>query len=299
LFLIAYTCAGLIASYWRCADSCLATIIPRLNHAVKPGPAYSRFRCAIDLPRAILWGVAAAFGFLVSVSFEAGIYFSILWGFPLLRARQYLQLDANALIKMDKRPPVVFLRSFEDEYFEVAGPSRTSLDDSLETRLANYFARFGPFVAIGSPRDAIPRIGAARVQLGDDEWRQVVLSWIESAGLVVMLAGKSDAVAWEMSQIRDRCPEKLILLFRKHPGFLVGDDSKERLDATACVFSKSAWATPLSQIHSHESVRAIVFRAEGHITIVRSEQSTKEACHLAALIAHYEHLLQKGALKHK
>jgi hypothetical protein len=42
-------------------------------------------------------------------------------------------------------------------------------DFSLEERIATHFHQFGPFIAIGSPQEPVPILGAARVKVTDDE----------------------------------------------------------------------------------------------------------------------------------
>lgn len=72
--------------------------------------------------------------------------------FLLVRARRYFQVSADSLLAADKRSPVLFLQSFaDDEKQQFRSSQRALLDFSLETRLANHFERFGPFIAVGSP----------------------------------------------------------------------------------------------------------------------------------------------------
>ena len=82
----------------------------------------------------------------------------ILLGFFLLaRARGYFQIDADSLLAADRRPPILFLRSFaDDEKQKYHRSYKALLDFSLETRLSNHFSRFGPFLAIGSPMEVCP-----------------------------------------------------------------------------------------------------------------------------------------------
>src|SRR5262249_41107579 len=127
--------------------------------------------------------------------------------FLLITARRYFQVSADSLLAVDKRKPILFLRSFADDEQVKFGDSDTSssyglpdrlpdvnstqdsnldrpedplavaarssrpigwkasktlLDFSLETRLSNHFTYFGPFIAVGSPKEPVPQIGAAR-----------------------------------------------------------------------------------------------------------------------------------------
>jgi hypothetical protein len=88
--------------------------------------------------------------------------------FLLVRARRYLQIDTDSLLAVDQRPPILFLRSFDDdEKQRFTRSDKAFLDFSLETRLSNHFSRFGPFIAIGSPKEAVPQLGASRVLLSE------------------------------------------------------------------------------------------------------------------------------------
>jgi hypothetical protein len=90
--------------------------------------------------------------------------------FFLLKSRQYLQVSPDSLLSTDDRKPILFLRSFMDDPFteiEISWAEIAKvLDFSLETRLANYFMHFGPFIAVGLPQEELPVPGATRVHLG-------------------------------------------------------------------------------------------------------------------------------------
>jgi hypothetical protein len=82
---------------------------------------------------------------------------NILAFFLIVRARHYFQVSADSLLAVDKRPPILFLRSFTDvERQRYLYTTVALLDFSLETRLSNHFYHFGPFIAVGSPKDTIP-----------------------------------------------------------------------------------------------------------------------------------------------
>ena len=92
--------------------------------------------------------------------------------FLLLRMRRYFQIDADALLRIDKRQPILFLRSFQDdEKVSYSESDKALLDFSLETRLSRHFAHFGPFVAVGSPEEALPVPGAARALMSNADWQ--------------------------------------------------------------------------------------------------------------------------------
>jgi hypothetical protein len=218
---------------------------------------------------------------------------NVLAFFLIVRARRYFQVSADSLLSADKRPPVLFLRSFgDDERQHYANSQRALLDFSLETRLANHFHRFGPFIAIGSPRETIPQPGAARVLLRDDEWQERVLEWMKSSYLIIMYCGTTRWVNWELRQvIESGRATSLILMFPEIKGWRPSrrrQDLAARAEQVREVFKDTPWKEELSAFSDFAGLRAMLFRADGSMVMVRSRSRSRDAYHLAALIAHHE-----------
>ena len=117
---------------------------------------------------------------------------------------------------VDRRPATLLLRSFsDDEKLRALRTSQYALFDfSLEGRLAGHFAASGPFIAVGSPSHETPPAGAARAFLSDDEWQGRVGQWMQSARLIIVVAGLTKWVEWELDQVVKRgYVDKLIVLF--------------------------------------------------------------------------------------
>lgn len=87
------------------------------------------------------------------------------------------QPKGDVLMGHDHRSPILFLRSFVvDEKLHFNFRDLAIFDFSLESRLATYFSRLGPFIAVGAPREQLaPAIGAARSALDDAEWQAQVV----------------------------------------------------------------------------------------------------------------------------
>jgi hypothetical protein len=113
--------------------------------------------------------------------------------------------NALQLLERDRRPPIVYLRPFSlDALF---GGNR-------EGELCKLFGQHGPVVAIGRPGEVfgIPR-GAARLYVSDDHWQNAVLRLLEDARAVLLVAGKTAGVAWELHTILSRVdPLKVLIL---------------------------------------------------------------------------------------
>jgi hypothetical protein len=216
---------------------------------------------------------------------------SILAFFLLVRARRYFQISADSLLAIDTRPPILFLRSFtDDERVKYRNSQSALLDFSLETRLAGHFMRFGPFIAVGSPQETIPQPGAARVLLSEDEWQSRVLGWIESANLIVMYCGTTQWVNWELQKIIERHRStSLILMIPELRGLRASkrrQDIANRVQQLREAFRNTEWDEELGGYNDFGSVRAMLFRADGSMVIIRSRSRKRDSYHLAALIAH-------------
>src|SRR6185295_6816763 len=70
----------------------------------------------------------------------------------------------------------------------------------------------GPFVAVGNPTEELPVLGAARVYATDEAWQMTVDELTARAGVVLLQAGESEGVAWEVHHVVNLdAPERLIL----------------------------------------------------------------------------------------
>ena len=121
--------------------------------------------------------------------------------------KRSLAESANEIFARDKRAPVLYLRSFQQdgEVTKETGqgdqdwlPNRT-----LEEDLAEALSVIGPVVAIGKPGEPLPEVGAARMYVDNDKWQETVLRLISSAKLVVLRPGGTEGFWWEVKQAFD------------------------------------------------------------------------------------------------
>jgi hypothetical protein len=178
--------------------------------------------------------------------------------------------------------------------------SRTLLDFSLEARLSNHFTYFGPFIAIGSPKEPVPQIGAARVVLSDSEWQPRVLTWMSEASAIVMYAGKSQWVTWELAKlVNTERVAKLILMIPEAKGWRSVTQSKDinaRIAYLREAFRYTKWRGALAALQNFRDVRAMQFRSDGSLIVIKSRPRNRDSYHLAALIAHYILLNETAAM---
>jgi hypothetical protein len=121
--------------------------------------------------------------------------------------------SAESLMSKDPRPPVLYLRSFQDDpiaaqgelHYSIPGPHGSQplslVAETEEEQLAQVMNEIGPFVALGRPGEMLPEIGAARTYTSNDEWQSKVLNLMGQAKLVVLRAGDTSSFLWEFEAV--------------------------------------------------------------------------------------------------
>jgi hypothetical protein len=167
---------------------------------------------SLERPPSMSLGVAAAIvGIAWPLSALAFYGFLALAQWLWSKARQAAQSTLQETISLDKRPPILFLRSFTDDqvslqsarvprYLRVMDPGVAT--HRFEELLVTNMSRVGPVIAIGSPSDVRPPIGAAREYLGHDEWQRHVRYFMAQARAIVVSLSATQGLAWELDQIK-------------------------------------------------------------------------------------------------
>ena len=140
-----------------------------------------------------------------------GIGLLVVGGVGVRLARTWSRATAIRLRQLDQRPPILYLRSFDDDALPLASvmsARRPFLElfvprgaEPFEEAVAWELAPYGPVVAVGRPGRPLASLGAARQHLADDEWRAGVTSWMASARAVVMAIGSTRGVHWEIGTL--------------------------------------------------------------------------------------------------
>lgn len=126
------------------------------------------------------------------------------------------RLDCRARLSWDRRAPLLYLRSFYDDYEE--DPNRRDLKTPEEI-LTQAIEGAGPIVTVGRPQEKLPLLGAARIYLPEESWQESVRHLMRAAQLVVIHADVSRGLLWEMEAAKELVrPERLLisLLAWKH-----------------------------------------------------------------------------------
>jgi hypothetical protein len=154
----------------------------------------------------------------------------LLLGLPLVGAGRFCYTrgtrhklpSAEELLAQDPRPPVLYLRSFDEDAAAAANPvwkaffSPSAWASDMageEDQIAEVMNGIGPFVAMGRPGAKLPELGAARMYVGEAEWQARVEQLIGRACLVVFRMGNTPAFWWEIrTVVRMLPPEKIVFL---------------------------------------------------------------------------------------
>jgi hypothetical protein len=153
--------------------------------------------------------------------------------------------------------PVLFLRPFSkddrkiESGFESVGWSvalgplgrvwyATLLRKTPEERIEQATMKaLGPMVALGSPRDRMPRSGALRVYASDGEWQDVVRVFVSRAQAVFMMAGTTTALTWELGHLRETVEPSRVFIFTEPPNTI-----RDRWSAILRTFEAAGWVLP-------------------------------------------------------
>jgi len=182
--------------------------------------------------------------FLLSILLVASGLNSLLQNYlHFLRKRLAKTVDE---ILAENKAPVLYLRSFLDD--KVAAKREASMLTE-EEELNKAFEHIGPMIAIGRPGEVLPEVGAARAYFTDDKWQAAVYHYMDISRLVVLRAGLSQGLIWEIKNSIQRLdPSKLILLipFKK-------DDYNQFRTCVQSLFPK-----PLPDHPGHDAHRTYI-----------------------------------------
>lgn len=128
-------------------------------------------------------------------------------------------------IQGDDRPPVLYLRSFEDDSRTAEGltilqyvghgwgGTYSTTPETEEEQIATVMNEIGKFKALGQPNEPFPKLGASREYARSNRWKTRVRSLMAAAILVVIKVGATRNLLWEIREARRIVlPERVILL---------------------------------------------------------------------------------------
>jgi hypothetical protein len=125
-------------------------------------------------------------------------------------AQSFFARNGASVMRNDTRRPVLYLRSFQAD-----SPFWRSFRGS-EHHLMRALHAVGPTVAIGVPDRLIPPIGAARLKVAHEHWKDVVTQLAANAQLIVLRLGKTEGFGWEMQHlVATAAAERLFIYVNK------------------------------------------------------------------------------------
>ncbi|MCX6847770.1 MAG: DUF4339 domain-containing protein [Verrucomicrobia bacterium] len=150
--------------------------------------------------------------------------------------------SAYDMIRRDSRKPVLFLRSFADdgERIQAAGYADVKTAKTEESVMVKKLKALGPVVAIGRPGEELAEIGAARMYVPHANWQEVALLLMKHSRCVVMKAGDTPGLHWEMSALRQSAdPRKVVIRIPKAPKLREGfSDLKEDKEGNKLTYQR-------------------------------------------------------------
>jgi hypothetical protein len=144
---------------------------------------------------------------------------AVLWKRGLANIHGVARLEALDPVPpsaADPRPPVLYLRSFQDDG---SAPKQINWGNLLgsamywtdEQRLVEGLKALGPVTAIGKPGESLPQAGAARTYCNECEWQEEVMKRMQTAQVVVFRCAATEGLLWELqTALKQVSPERLL-----------------------------------------------------------------------------------------
>ncbi|WP_432559358.1 hypothetical protein [Granulicoccus sp. GXG6511] len=131
----------------------------------------------------------------------------------LSRARQK-HVAASGFGRDADRDSVLLLRSFGDDGIMIRtplaglGPTNPAIPFVVRERFEEFLGntlmtRTDRLVAIGRPGERLPELGAVRTYYPDDQWQEAVQVTATRCAMIMIIAGSTDGLAWELEQLRN------------------------------------------------------------------------------------------------
>lgn len=117
---------------------------------------------------------------------------------------------ASKLRRVDRRRPILYLRTFKDDgHFQLSRPRgwfpfRLLHHLEFEDVVATAAGAFGPVVALGRPGEKLPPLGCTREYVEHRDWRGRVETLMEDCAAVILVLGKADGFNWEVRSLIER-----------------------------------------------------------------------------------------------
>jgi hypothetical protein len=152
---------------------------------------------------------------------RSSILIPIIWSIAAVCiscAERYANPKAHEALKIDSRPPILILRSFAEE--ESFDPLFQDLlfkyvdFNNLETLLMSQLSKYGSTIALHKSGRKLPFSNIATELVNSETWKEKFLSYLDKAGMIVIIVGVTPGLLWEMEQVTTRglLPRTILIL---------------------------------------------------------------------------------------
>jgi hypothetical protein len=156
-------------------------------------------------------------GLILTIVGFAGGFVGFAGGFVtfLTHTADRLEATLRPPLEYDQRPPVVYLRPFAQDG---AGTPMYQMNPAnllignREQQWVRALEPVGPVISVSNPYQALQFPGAARIPVAGAEWCDRVRELMSNAALVVISAGSSPGVVWEMASAVEMLPPRRLAL---------------------------------------------------------------------------------------
>ncbi len=185
------------------------------------------------------------------------------------RAGEYL-VDGQSELAKDARAPVLYLRSFVDDYSEDVERHDRKTGEEM---LASVLKDGGPVITVGEPDKEQSILGAIRIYLKGEDWRAGVRYLMSISRLVVINANTSLGLEWEMKEARAVLGPRTLLVsflswqgldevsrqslyerFKTHAETSLRCAMPERLGDACFMYFESDWTCKVVEVSEQEKI---------------------------------------------
>jgi hypothetical protein len=187
------------------------------NKMLQPISFSLRATNAGDISKGVILGFFSAIGAVVTIplaffvgGWQVGKHAASEWMKAFRYAQRY-QIQADRVLRTDPRPPILYLRGFNEEFNHSL---ESFFPTTAEEKLANYYNDFGPTIAVGNPDEELPLLGASRIYFSESNWHEGVLYLMSVSRMVIIQASIAPGVLWELGVAKKTLsPEQLVISF--------------------------------------------------------------------------------------
>jgi hypothetical protein len=173
--------------------------------------------------------------------------FRVVGNVGLRTSRRFMRVSLEQAQAVDRRRPVLFLRSFRDDGVSLAAPPSGfayklfgygDRKKTLDELLLEEGTTFGPVVALGNPNDPVPPYGAARGYAQHSDWQKMVSELMEAAVAIVICVDETPSLWWEIEHVSQNAHTAKTLLLL-HPKYAAKDGASQMIKKIEQTFGLS------------------------------------------------------------